>query len=234
MTISQSPSSGTLSDTIRACIENGTRLLEETYDLELRQPPSTRFFLSMIAQEEFEKAFIIILVEEGIIPLTPSVERAMRDHACKQLIGLTMDYMIMHWENIDELKAAIKRDIDLDDRLPCPVSSALNLFRHEKIGRWESNAWIWQDEPSYEASALRIYKGKEDRRKQSALYVDILSDGGIRSTPQTITEKETKAQLERAGRFKDFVISALSEGMDAYRYNKVIAAFKILFESQHP
>ena len=99
-----------------------------------------------------------------------------------QLIGLIMDYMIMHWEDIVELKSTIRNDHDLGERLPRDVASALNLFCHEKIGRWESNDWVWQEDPNYELSALRVYQGKKDRRKQAALYVDIGSDGRICST----------------------------------------------------
>jgi hypothetical protein len=55
----QEPCPDALLRTIHACIENGERLLEETFDLEFRKPPSSRYFLVMIAQEEFAKAFIL-------------------------------------------------------------------------------------------------------------------------------------------------------------------------------
>ncbi len=232
MAKSQKPSSGTVLKAIRACKENGERLLEETYDLEFRKPPSSRFFLSMIAQEEFAKAFIMFLVKEGIVPLSPPVLRAIKDHACKQLVSIIMDYMIMHWNDIEELEAAISNDYDLGDRLPSDVASAMNFLRHEKIGRWESNTWVWAEEPNYDASALRIAEGKKDRRKQDALYVRIGSDDQVCSTPQAITEEETRDEFERACRFKVFVNSVLDGRASSHRYDKAIAALKILFEER--
>ena len=128
---------------IQACIKNGERLLEEAYDLEFRDPPSSRFFLIMIAQEEFAKAFILHLVKESAIPFTSEVLRAIKDHACKHLVGMIMDYVIMHWDELDEAQAMIRRDLDLGDKLPDDVGSAMELLRYEKIGRWESNNWVW-------------------------------------------------------------------------------------------
>lgn len=232
MTKSQKPSKDALLATIRACVENGERLLEETYDLEFRQPPSSRFFLTMIAQEEFAKAFILFLVKEGIIAFSSPVRRAINDHACKQLVGMIMDYMIMHWDDIEELKAAIERDHDLGSSLPNDVGSAMELLRYEKIGRWESDNWFWVEDPQYEKSALGIAEGKKDRRKQDALYIRIGRDGRVCSTPRTITEGETLNEFERANRYKNYVESVLNGKASSDRFNKVMAALKTLFQAQ--
>ena len=227
---SKKPSPSALLKAIRACVENGDRLLEETYDLEFRKPPSSRFFLIMIAQEEFAKAFILFLVKEDIVFFSPPLLRAINDHACKQLVGMIMDYMIMHWEDIEELKVAIDKDIDLGDRLPNDVGSAMELLRYEKIGRWESSNWVWAEDPKYETSALRISEGKKDRRKQDSLYVRIGRDGRVCSTPQTISEDETRDEFERAGRHRGFIDSILDGNASSLRYDKAIAALKILFD----
>ena len=91
--------------------------MEEAYDLEFRAPPSSRFFLIMIAQEEFAKAFILHLVKESAVPFTSEVLRATKDHTCKHLVSMIMDYVIMHWDELDELQAMIRRDFDLDEKL---------------------------------------------------------------------------------------------------------------------
>jgi hypothetical protein len=205
------------------------RLLEETYDLEFRNPPSTRFFLIMIAQEEFAKAFILHLVKEGTIPFTPPVLRSVKDHACKHLVGMIMDYMIMHWEDIEELNALISKDLDLGDKLPDDVGSAMELLRYEKIGRWENNNWLWVEDLNYDAVALRISKGQKDRHKQDALYVRIGADGRVAKTPQAISEDETNAEFERAGRYKHFVNSMLEGATGSYRYDIAMNALKLLF-----
>lgn len=230
MAKSKKPITGVLLKSIQACVANGQRLLEETYDLEFRKPPSSRYFLIMIAQEEFAKAFILFLIKEGVVVLSSPVLRAINDHACKQLVGMIMDYMIMHWDDIEELKAAIANDYDLGDRFPDDVGSAMELLRYEKIGRWQSNNWVWDEAPKYDASALGIAEGKKDRRKQDALYVRIGRDGQVCSTPQSIGEDETRNEFERACRFGSFVESMLDGKLSSHRYDKAIAALKILFE----
>lgn len=188
--------------------------------------------LGLHPQEEFAKAFILFLVKEDIVLFSPPVLRAINDHACKQLVGMIMDYMIMHWDDIEELKVAISNDYDLGDRLPNDVGSAMELLRYEKIGRWESNNWVWAEDPKYDTSALRIAEGKKDRRKQDALYVRVGRDGRVCSTPQTISEDETRDEFERARRYRSFVDSMLDGKASSHRYDKAMAALKIVFEGQ--
>lgn len=89
---------------IKACIANCDRLLEETYDIEFRRPSSTRMFLCMIAQKEAAKAFILFLVKEDIMPFTVAVRRAIKDHSAKQLVGVLMVYMIKHCDEVADLE----------------------------------------------------------------------------------------------------------------------------------
>jgi AbiV family abortive infection protein len=224
------PANDELLNSILSCVENGQRLIDEGYDLEFRQPPSSRYFLTMIAQEEFAKAFILFLVREGIAHLNPAVLRAMKDHSCKQLVGMIMDYVIMHWDEVEELEALVRKDSSLGDRLPNDVRSAMELLRFEKIGRWESNNWVWDEEPDYERSALSVYKGQKDRRKQDALYVRIDRNGRVCSTPTVITEDESRAEFERAKRFKRLIDAMVKGEESSRRYDRAMMALRELFE----
>jgi AbiV len=231
-----SPTSNNLAKAIQACLDNGGRLLDETYDLEFRNPPSSRYYLVLIAQEEFAKAFILFLIREQIVPWTSAVRRAINDHACKQLAGMTIDYMVMHWDEMHELEAIIKRDLDLGDRLPDDVASALEILRYEKIGRWTRNNWVWAEDPDYDRAAVKIADGAKDRRKQDALYIRLGSDGQVCSTPSVITEGEMHEELERARRYGNCVRSVFGGGSDPHwfdkpRFDKVMGAFRILFEA---
>jgi len=145
---------------------------------------------------------------------------------------MIMDYMIMHWDNIEELEACLSNDYDSGDRMPADVGSAMELLRYEKIGRWEGDCGIWAEDPMYDKSALRIAEGMKDRRKQDALYVRLGRDGQVCSTPQTISEDETCVEFERACRFRDFVGSALDGKASTGRYDKSMTILKALFEDQ--
>jgi AbiV family abortive infection protein len=223
------PNTIVLSHTVRACLDNGARLLEESYDLEFRSPPSSRFFLVMIAQEEFAKSFIIYLVREDVLPFSASILRAINDHTCKQLIGLIMDYVIMHWDEVDEMRAMLRLDHALGERLPEDIGSAMDLLRHEKIGRWESKNWVWAEEPEYHPTALNIADGKKDRHKQDSLYVRIGRDGRVCSAPDAITSEESRGELERARRYRDFVESLLVEHSRSNRLDRALGILKALF-----
>ena len=57
-----------LGKSVRAVIQNATHLLEDTQSLEFSEPPTSAWFLALIAQEELAKAFILCLVNRGAIP----------------------------------------------------------------------------------------------------------------------------------------------------------------------
>ncbi len=218
--------------TIAACMRNGERLLDESYDLEFRKPSATRYFIVMIAQEEFAKAFILYLIYERVTALTAPIQRAIRDHACKQLVGLILDYMIMHWEEVAEMEAAVRLDHELGDRLPHEVGSAIDLLRYEKIGRWEGIRWAWSEDPGHHRAARRIADGKKDCHKQDALYVRIARDGRIASTPESISDEETQDELARARRYHGFMKSLLDGDPQIYRYDKAMAVLRRVFAHQ--
>jgi hypothetical protein len=134
MTDIRTPSPELLVETIRACVANGNRLGDESYDLEFREPPSLQLYVLLIAQEEFAKAFILILIRDGVIPFSRPLLRAMNDHACKHLVGLIMDYIIMRWDTMEEAQELIRADVELGDNVPGVIESAIMLLRFEKIG----------------------------------------------------------------------------------------------------
>ncbi len=173
--------------------------------MEFRSPSSSCYFLVTIAQEEFAKAFLLLLVAEHVIPFDTGVQRTLRDHVCKHLVGMWMDYIIMHWEEFDELERAIKLDVSLGESLPDDVGSAAEILRYDKIERWK-----YAPNPPYDRSALAIAKGTKDKRKQDALYVRIGKDGRVASKPTVIVDTETNEELERAERYRRFIQGALA------------------------
>jgi hypothetical protein len=228
MSRDQNPSAETLLETINACIRNGSRLMDESYDLEFREPPSLQLYVLLIAQEEFAKAFILYLIRAGIIPFNRYILRAMNDHACKQLVGMIMDYVIMRWDTIEKMNELVRADAALGDRVPPGIESAILLLRFEKIGRWESRTWHWQEPPDYHVSARQIAEGKKDRQKQDALYVRIGGDGRVCPAPE-ITKANIDEEKERLSGFRHLIESLLSGGEGSYRYQTAIAVLKATF-----
>jgi hypothetical protein len=224
------PTKAALSKSVTSCVQNGNRLLDEMYDLEFRSIVATRYFLAMIAQEEFAKAFLLLLVRDEVIPFSPELLRAMNDHACKQLLGIVMDYIIMHWEELEELDALIASDGGPNGPFPRNVSSAINLLRHEKIRRWESRNWCWDEDPEYDREVVAVAEGKKDRRKQDALYIRIGRDGRAVNNPAMVTEVECLLERDRASRYARLLAAAVEGAEQNYRFEKVIETLKTLFQ----
>ena len=224
----RNPSGEVLEASIAACMANAERLTDQSYDLEFREPPALQLYVLLIAQEELAKAFLLLLVRDGIIPFTRPLLRAMNDHACKQLVGLIMDYIIMRWETVDEARELIRRDAELGHKLLPEVESAIMLLRFEKVGRWESKSWDWVEPQTYEHVAKQIADGRADRRKQDALYVRIGGDGRV-CPPPAITETQIREEKERLGNFC-YLLNALVEGRETtYRQNMVMTFIRTIF-----
>jgi AbiV family abortive infection protein len=225
------PRKEVLTRSIQACIENGERLIEDADHMDYREAGCTKLVLSMLAQEELAKAFLLYLVREDIVPWSPELLRAMRDHACKHLVGVIMEYIRPDWETTEELKRIIAADYELGGRLPPRVASAVNILRHEKMRRWESAYWFWMEDPEYEPSVLRIAKGARDRTKQEALYVGLGRDGGITSVPTEVTAASADAEYALAQRYRWTIRSLLEHGPPLF-FEKVEEILRALFDDR--
>jgi AbiV family abortive infection protein len=216
-------------DSALRCCNNGRRLLDEAELLEFERPPATRYYLSIISQEEYAKAFLLYLVSIEAIPWTSLLLRATRNHQCKQLIGIVLDYIS---PDTDEFLRRIdtwmreKKRLDLS----ASVVDALNIFRHEKIRKWESNTWVWAEDPDYDKTAVRVAEGMRDVEKQQALYVELTKTGEVSATPEQVTEQQADEEYDRGRRFDSCVRGLLcSETTGAWDYDRVEQCIKLLF-----
>jgi AbiV family abortive infection protein len=193
------------------------------------EPPATAFALAIIAQEEFAKAFLLQLVSKRVIAWNSLILRATRDHKCKQLLGLVMDYLS---PEIDEFLKRVNEAVkgQASPYLPGTVADAITIFRHEKIGRWRSASWFWAEEPDYDPIASQTAEGSLDREKQNALYVRLSKTGEVVGSPLDVTAALTKRTMDRASRMKSFVAELLDDPQPSILdYEKVESAFKALF-----
>ncbi|WP_324354963.1 hypothetical protein [Methyloceanibacter sp.] len=220
-----------MNDSIEACIKNGDRLLGDAMTLEFQEPQATRLMVSMIAQEEFAKAFLLVLVREGVVPWSPALLRAMNDHACKQLVAVLIEYLDPQWESLDEIRGIIAAEVALSGRFPPRVASAINILRYEKIGRWESNGWGWLDDPDYDRDVLAIAKGRRDKVKQDSVYVRIGQDGRVERTPFTTPQAVSDAEYEKAYQLQSFVERfAKDQSQSSIFYEKMRDALQLVFQ----
>lgn len=249
-------------ETAATCLANGQRLLDDADMLEYGDPPRSSFALAVIAQEEFAKGFLMFVASREVIPWNSLVYRATRDHTCKQLLGVVMSHMnpdddeffrrMNGWQashqEVSRLLDAYKDALSAVERdkiweriqeintsqefLPRSVADAINILRHEKIGRWQSSNWFWSEEPIYDDTAKRLAEGKQDRDKQDAFYVRLGRNGEVARTPAQVTREDTAQAIEIAKRFGSLIERLLSGNAGSIQdYEKIESAFKAVFAS---
>jgi AbiV family abortive infection protein len=117
------------SEAIRACVANGQRLLEDAEWLRDSDRNPTTLALAILAEEEFAKAFFLYLLQKGAIPSTPEVWRVLRDHHCKHLLTILMDYLD---SDVEDFTKRLDVQYEAERTLPRNVASAVNLLRYQK------------------------------------------------------------------------------------------------------
>ena len=188
--------------------------------------------------------------------------RSARDHACKHLLGLAISHLSPDWDEEEKRSAEFLADIEEHKRLcaayrsssdqsereqlwkriteigdkfeslPQSVTDAIFILRHEKIGRWESSTWVWEEEPKYDPLAKSLAEGELDREKQDALYVRLGREGHVARNPAQVKYEEAKAAMEVADRMRFFAKYLLSQNAGSGRdYEKIESAFKAAFAS---
>ncbi len=215
----------TLQRSIQACLRNGERLLQDA-EWSMSQA-STGLALAMLSQEECAKAFVLALVRDGILPWTDEVRRSLSVHECKNLVTMVMEWL----SAVNELRLneSLDRGLRKEDsqHLPPDVAIAMNIYRHEmieRIGRRYAEPY-----PEWGGRARRVAKGNRDRKKQSALYVDLHEDGGVASEPP-VSSEAFEEEFERARKLMEFAGDVDRKCIFAYREYELFAdIFRMMF-----
>lgn len=159
-----------LNPSIAGCIANGKRLTEDAQLLhEFDRFPSAQS-LAILAQEEFAKAFLLVLVSKAIIPWTEECKRALRSHECKHLAGVMIEWLGPPLEEALAHCNAGGQGRQLNN-VPADVAVAINIVRHEKFERFRSG--YAARHPEDDGPSRRIADGLLDLIKQQGLYVGL-------------------------------------------------------------
>lgn len=219
------PKTADVSASLSACLANGERLLDDAQALEFRDPAPTRFMLAILAQEEFAKAFLLFLVREEIVPWTPELLRVMRNHACKHLVAIVMEYLDPQWETLEELRTIIDAEFALDGAFPPKVADALNILYHEMMERGD-----FFGENKYDPFVKKIAKGKRDKIKQNAVYISIDRSACVKGQPNKVGLKDANVEFKRAERFGSMIKFLVKDGpIGAEQYRKLKEALKVVY-----
>jgi AbiV family abortive infection protein len=212
-------------DAISACVANGKRLLEDAEWLRDSDCNPTTLALTILAEEEFAKAFFLYLLQDGVIPSTPEVWRTLRDHHCKHLLTIMMEYL----HEGDDLIPRFDAQYDPERILPRDVASAVNLLRFEKIRKWESpHSDVL--EPEHYDRRIKKLPVKIDQTKQSAIYVDVSREGRVVSTPTSVTAEQIKSEHEKCSHLLDLARQIEAGYVLLHRdFERLKDAFNVVF-----
>jgi len=143
-----------------------------------------------------------------------------------------MDYLNPEFEEIMARFKELGAAPEAFDGFPGPVADALNILRHEKIGRWQSQNWVWAESPKYDRTAKHVAGGEYDRQKQDALYVRLSFVGGVASTPERVTMQQASDAFARSEHFQSLLKQLLDrDSRGLWEYDRVAESIKQLFAS---
>jgi len=218
---------------IQGCLRNGRRLVEDGELLRDFDRHPTAFAVAILAQEEFAKAFILVLVSESVLPWTPEMRKLLRSHDAKHLVGILVEWLGPPWEEEHRRLMAwserahpssVAKQVPSKPELPRDVAVALNILRHEKIERIRTGyAWPHPEDKGF---SRKIAEGSRDRAKQRALYVGVAQTGWLESLPTKVTREEATAEVKRARQYGEFADAAFGGrvlSFDEYRLFKEVA-----------
>lgn len=223
-------------NSIHSSLDNAERLLDDATWLDIESSAPTVYALCILAQEEFAKAFILYLIDSDCLPWSPEIRKMLRNHSCKQLFGLILDFLE---PDTEDFLARSQEWLDYINKcqigrpaFPAHVADAINIIRHEKVNRYRTrNEWLYENDKPCDQVARKIGDGYLDGLKLNAIYVDIGMTGEVISTPLRIKPDDAKIELAKTDRFRRFLFRSEGEiiAPSGLEFERVSAAFKLVF-----
>lgn len=225
----ESPPPKDLKLAITAVLSNANRLAEEARDLGEYGRTQTAFFLSVLAREEFAKAFLLILAQEEQLPWTTRFQNALRSHRCKQLVSHIVCELsaidLFEPEYLDKWPRRVRE-------LPKSVIDAFHILVHEHLGDLEREDWWYKDEDAgIDPTAHQIGAGAVEHQKQDALYVRIGWNGTPRNDPvKALAESAWEKEYKKLELMKDsfWVTEGKLSGSPMAQYFLISALVRVL------
>lgn len=210
---------------LKVIVTNAARLYEDAKTLEEWDRFPTSYALAVLAQEEYGKAFIVHLVADHKVPWTPELEKASRNHLCKQLVALVLEYInrkdfLELMEEPDRFRGA--------SSLPSHVFSAIEIVVYEHVRGWPRADWV--EGSKIDPVANRIARGVIDREKQTGFYVHLGNKGQVRRRPDMISRERCHVELARAERVSNafYLLDDKVQPAASFDWEKIIPLFQVL------
>jgi AbiV family abortive infection protein len=219
-------------DSVKACYENAQRILSDVRNCDNRCTPATKYYLAIIAQEECAKALLLHLASVNAIPWDSAMQGATRNHACKHLLCLILDYVSPDDKEFQR-RVGLEMTEESGFKMPEKMLDVISILRHKRFGKGAGELKKIWNEAVYEESVDGVIRGIRDEQKQGALYVNLCNDGKVVTTPETkIVASQAEAECAMAWRFIYFLGEIFPTGnLDNYFYAKIVARLKEIYSS---
>jgi AbiV family abortive infection protein len=218
-----------LQSAIKAALENGARLAEDATLLAEWDRIPTAFFISVLAREEFAKAFMLILAQSENLAWTTKLQKSLRNHVCKQLIS----HILCELSAIDLFDPAHLNKWPRRVRdLPTSVVDAFHILVHEHIrGRDREDWWDREQDTPIDPTVHEVAAGAVEKKKQDALYVRYGWNGSVKSVPaRRIAPSEWTREYRSLEQIKDafWVSEGRLSGSPSAQYDVIAALVRVL------
>lgn len=214
-----------LQDSLKIVVANATRLFEDAKMFEEFERYPTAYALAVLTQEEYGKAFLVHLAADHRVPWTTALQKATRNHLCKQLVALVLEYVsrkdfLELLEEPDRFRGA--------STLPSHVLNAIEIVIHEHVRNWSRAEWT--EGAQIHPVANRIAHGVLDREKQTGFYVHVGSDGRVKRAPGMISASRCREELARTERVSNafYLQDGQVHPAVSFDWPKIIAFFQVL------
>lgn len=196
--------------------------------LDWERYPSS-YALAVLAQEEYAKALLLGLADAGAITCSADVMRALRDHVCKQLLTIILDYLSPDLEEFMR-RYHFPRIGEPTPIFPPDVLDAIHVICHERIPRERDRWWVDPSDRPLDPKVREVADGGLDRRKQDAVYMGIGKTGDVYSLPSQMCEDDALAEVNRSERIGHRLRHLVQSGqpLNDLDSRKLIAMFQLL------
>jgi AbiV family abortive infection protein len=211
---------------LKSVLQNAARIFDDAKLLDEMGRHPMSYALCILAQEEYGKAFLLYLAHKQSVQWTVEFQKALRNHRCKQLVALLMEYLqrkdfLELLEDPDKFRGA--------SRLPEYIMDAMHIIVHEHIHGYDRDAWLDDDKKPHPV-ANRIARGVLEREKQTGVYVELGWNGTVRKSPSLVSAERCREELARTEKISNvfWVKDGEVEATASFDLPKIVATFAAL------
>jgi AbiV len=133
------------------------------------------------------------------------------------------------FERGEKLRREVARLDEERELFPAFIADAINILRHNKVGRWEGG---YGYDEKVDAGAQAIAERSRDREKQRALYIGVSKNGTVCSRPEEVKKETIALAFAQSKKLGEFLSRLLDGARGGSKLERLIENLKVMFASE--